>query len=91
MSRNVHEACCPQHGSGQKTPLVRPCFYTIIYEDMGVLLYVVIICSHHSLTDVGDCVHPAADANLVSNVRRVTELVHDGDVVRIRTLEELTL
>lgn len=45
----------------------------------------------HSLADVGDGVHPAADANFVANVWRVAELVDDGDVVGVRALEELLL
>lgn len=45
----------------------------------------------HSLADVGDGVHPAADANFVANVWRVAELVDDGDVVGVGALEELLL
>lgn len=50
-----------------------------------------LLCECHSLADVGNGVHPAADANLVPNVWRVAELVNYGDVVGIGPLEELTL
>lgn len=47
--------------------------------------------SFYSLADVGYCVHPAANANLVANIWRVAELVHDSDVVGIRPLKQLLL
>lgn len=50
-----------------------------------------ILVPFYSLADVGDCVHPAANANLVANIWRVAELVHDSNVVWIRPLEQLLL
>lgn len=50
-----------------------------------------ILLPFYSLADVGYCVHPAANANLVANIWGVAELVHDSDVVGIRSLEQLLL
>lgn len=50
-----------------------------------------ILLPFYSLADVGYCVHPAANANLIANIWRVAELVHDSNVVGIWPLKQLLL
>lgn len=45
----------------------------------------------HSLIDVGDRVHPIANAHLVAHVGRIAELMDDADVVGVGAAEELLL
>lgn len=50
-----------------------------------------LFASYYSLANVGYCVHPAANADLVAYIWRVTELMHYSNVIRIGTLEQLAL
>lgn len=46
---------------------------------------------YYSLADVGYGVHPAANANLITYIWRVAELMNYSNMIRIGPLEELTL
>lgn len=45
----------------------------------------------NSLADVRYGVHPAANTNFVADIGRIAELVHQGNVIRVRPPEELML